>query len=80
MRSGGAHAPAEASARMVCSSGERLLWFVISESAKRYLAAILDPFERFVVGWSVSAVKRLLHNALHNHGLFCQFVEIINNY
>jgi transposase InsO family protein len=42
---------------------------VIGESAKLYLAAILDPFERFVVGWSVSAVKRLLHNVLHNHGL-----------
>ena len=31
--------------------------FVIGESAKLFLAAILDLFSRFVVGWAVSAVK-----------------------
>ncbi len=31
--------------------------FVIGESAKLYLAAILDLFSRFVVGWAVSAVN-----------------------
>jgi putative transposase len=31
--------------------------FVIGESAKVYLAAILDLFSRFVVGWAVSAVN-----------------------
>jgi putative transposase len=31
--------------------------FVISESGKLYLAAILDLFSRFVVGWAVSAVN-----------------------
>jgi putative transposase len=30
--------------------------FVIGESGKLYLAAILDLFSRFVVGWAVSAV------------------------
>ena len=31
--------------------------FVIGESGKLYLAAILDVFSRFVVGWAVSAVN-----------------------
>jgi transposase InsO family protein len=31
--------------------------FVISSSAKLYLAAILDLYSRFVVGWAVSAVN-----------------------
>jgi len=31
--------------------------FVIGESAKLFLAAILDLFSRFVVGWAVSAVN-----------------------
>lgn len=31
--------------------------FVIGESGKLYLAAILDLFSRFVVGWAVSAVN-----------------------
>jgi transposase InsO family protein len=31
--------------------------FVIGESSKLYLAAILDLFSRFVVGWAVSAVN-----------------------
>src|SRR5262245_3609672 len=31
--------------------------FVIGENAKLYLAAILDLFSRFVVGWAVSAVN-----------------------
>lgn len=31
--------------------------FVIGESAKLYLAAILDLYSRFVVGWAVSAVN-----------------------
>ena len=31
--------------------------FVIGESGKRYLAAILDLFSRFVVGWAISAVN-----------------------
>ena len=31
--------------------------FVIGESGKLYLAAILDLFSRFVVGWTVSAVN-----------------------
>jgi putative transposase len=31
--------------------------FVIGESAKLYLAVILDLFSRFVVGWAVSAVN-----------------------
>jgi putative transposase len=40
--------------------------FVIGESGKLYLAAILDLFSRFVVGWSVSAVndRHLTLNAL----------------
>jgi transposase InsO family protein len=39
---------------------------VISESGKLYLAAILDLFSRFVVGWAVSAVndRHLTLNAL----------------
>lgn len=31
--------------------------FVIGESAKLYLAAILDLYSRFIVGWAVSAVN-----------------------
>ena len=31
--------------------------FVIGESGKLYLAAILDLFSRFVVGWAVSATN-----------------------
>ena len=31
--------------------------FVIGESSKLYLAAILDLFSRFIVGWAVSAVN-----------------------
>ena len=31
--------------------------FVIGESGKLYLAAILDLFSRFVVGWAISAVN-----------------------
>src|SRR6266700_367437 len=31
--------------------------FVIGSSSKRYLAAILDLFSRFIVGWAVSAVN-----------------------
>jgi len=31
--------------------------FVVGESGKLYLAAILDLFSRFVVGWAVSAVN-----------------------
>jgi putative transposase len=31
--------------------------FVIGESGKLYLAAILDLFSRFVVGWAVSAIN-----------------------
>jgi transposase InsO family protein len=40
--------------------------FVIGESGKLYLAAILDLFSRFVVGWAVSAVndRHLVLNAL----------------
>jgi putative transposase len=40
--------------------------FVIGESAKLYLAAILDLFSRFVVGWAISAVndRRLTLKAL----------------
>jgi len=40
--------------------------FVIGESGKLYLAAILDLFSRFVVGWAVSAVndRHLALNAL----------------
>lgn len=40
--------------------------FVIGESAKVYLAAILDLYSRFVVGWAISAVndRRLTLNAL----------------
>ena len=35
--------------------------FVIGESGKLYLAAILDLFSRFVVGWAVSAVNDRRH-------------------
>jgi transposase InsO family protein len=40
--------------------------FVIGESGKLYLAAILDLFSRFVVGWAVSAIndRHLTLNAL----------------
>jgi putative transposase len=40
--------------------------FVIGESGRLYLAAILDLFSRFVVGWAVSAVndRHLALNAL----------------
>ena len=40
--------------------------FVIGPSAKLYLAAILDLYSRFVVGWAISAVnnRRLTLNAL----------------
>jgi transposase InsO family protein len=40
--------------------------FVIGESGKLYLAAILDLFSRFVVGWAISAVndRRLTLKAL----------------
>jgi putative transposase len=38
--------------------------FVIGERGKLYLAAILDLFSRFVVGWAVSAVNDR-HLALH---------------
>jgi putative transposase len=40
--------------------------FVIGESAKLYLAAILDLYSRFIVGWAVSAVndRRLTLKAL----------------
>jgi putative transposase len=40
--------------------------FVIGESGKLYLAAILDLFSRFIVGWAVSAVndRHLALNAL----------------
>ena len=40
--------------------------FVIGESGKLYLAAILDLFSRFVVGWAVSGVndRHLTLNAL----------------
>src|SRR5690606_30983029 len=31
--------------------------FVVGESGKLYLAAILDLYSRFVVGWAVSAVN-----------------------
>jgi transposase InsO family protein len=31
--------------------------FVIAENGKLYLAAILDSFSRFIVGWAVSAVN-----------------------
>ena len=41
--------------------------FVIGESGQLYLAAILDLFSRFVVGWAVSAVndRHLTIKALH---------------
>jgi transposase InsO family protein len=31
--------------------------FVIGENGKLYLAAILDLYSRFIVGWAVSAVN-----------------------
>ena len=42
--------------------------FVIGESGKLYLAAILDLFSRFVVGWAVSAIndRHLTLKALHS--------------
>ena len=48
--------------------------FVIGESGKLYLAAILDLFSRFIVGWAVSAVNdrhltiRALEMALKRRG------------
>jgi transposase InsO family protein len=48
--------------------------FVIGESGKLYLAAILDLFSRFVVGWAVSAVNdrhlaiKALEQALKRRG------------
>ena len=44
--------------------------FVIGDSAKLYLAAILDLYSRFVVGWAVSAVndRRLTLKALGDGG------------
>jgi putative transposase len=41
--------------------------FVIGQSGKLYLAAILDLFSRFVIGWAVSAVndRHLTLKALH---------------
>ena len=41
--------------------------FVIGASGQLYLAAILDLFSRFVVGWAVSAVndRHLTIKALH---------------
>jgi transposase InsO family protein len=40
--------------------------FIIGDSAKLYLAAVLDLFSRFVVGWAISAVndRRLTLKAL----------------
>ena len=40
--------------------------FVIGESGKLYLAAILDLYSRFIVGWALSAVndRHLTLNAL----------------
>ena len=40
--------------------------FVIGDNAKLYLAAILDLYSRFVVGWAISAVndRRLTLKAL----------------
>ena len=40
--------------------------FVIGEHGKLYLAAILDLYSRFVVGWAISAVndRRLTMKAL----------------
>jgi transposase InsO family protein len=39
--------------RWVCDTTE----FVIGSSGKLYLAAVLDLFSRFIVGWAVSAVN-----------------------
>jgi putative transposase len=36
--------------------------FVIGSTAKLYLAAILDLYSRFVVGWAISAVKNELES------------------
>ena len=41
--------------------------FVIGESGKLYLAAILDLFSRFIVGWAISAVNDR-HLTLHALG------------
>jgi transposase InsO family protein len=37
--------------------GQRHDGFVIGSSGKPYLAAVLDLFSRFIVGWAVSAVN-----------------------
>jgi transposase InsO family protein len=44
--------------------------FVIGESGKLYLAAILDLFSRFIVGWAVSAVndRHLINSEGAGHG------------
>lgn len=50
-------------ARQFTADGPNQRWvgdtteFVIGESGKLYLAAILDLFSRFVVGWAISAVN-----------------------
>ena len=50
-------------ARRFTAEGPNRRWvgdtteFVIGEGSKLYLAAILDLFSRFVVGWAVSAVN-----------------------
>ena len=50
-------------ARQFTADGPNRRWvgdtteFVIGESSKLYLAAILDLFSRFIVGWAVSAVN-----------------------
>ncbi|MFN8058760.1 MAG: IS3 family transposase [Vicinamibacterales bacterium] len=48
------------------SAGSATTEFVIGEHAKLYLAAILDLYSRFVVGWAISAVndRRLTLKAL----------------
>jgi putative transposase len=50
-------------ARQFTADGPNRRWvgdtteFVIAENEKLYLAAILDLFSRFIVGWAVSAVN-----------------------
>jgi putative transposase len=50
-------------ARQFTADGPNQRWvgdtteFVIGESSKLYLAAILDLYSRFIVGWAVSAVN-----------------------